>query len=330
MKRRQFLIALGAAMAPLGIARTGFAQAAGPRRIGWLKAGMKEQAPEEIKAFVDAMQSLGQHEGKSFAIEARFAEGDVSKLRPLADELVKSDVAVIVATSQPALDAAFAATKAIPIVGRMTMNPMINGMAKTLGHPETNVSGVYSLFEELVDRRLELLREAVPELKKVGVLVTVNYADSAFWLSKVDAALKKRNLERYVMNVHTEDDLDAAFADAAEHDVNGLITIRSPLIVAASERIADLSNSYLYRLPGVFDSREFVDSGGFMSFGPSIATEYRALASLVDKILKGAKPGELAIEQPQTFELVINMKTADLIGLDVPKAFRATADAVIE
>lgn len=330
MKRRHFLFALGAAMAPLGVACSAFAQAAGPRRIGWLKAGMKEQAPEEIKAFVDALRSLGEHEGKSFTIEARFAEGEISKLRPLADELVKSDVAVIVATSQPALDAAFAATKSIPIVGRMTMNPMINGMAKTLGHPEANVSGVYSLFEELVDRRLGLLREAVPDLKKVGVLITVDYADSAFWLSKVDGALKKRNLERYVMNVHTEDDIDAAFAGAAEHDVNGLIAIRSPLIVAASERIADLSNSYLYRLPGVFDSREFVDSGGFMSFGPSIATEFRALAGLVDKIFKGAKPGDLAIEQPQAFELVLNLKTAQLIGLEVPQAFRATADTVIE
>ena len=330
LKRRQFLFALGAAMAPLGIARHGFAQAAGPRRIGWLRAGKKDQAPEQTKAFIDALRTLGQNEGKSFVLEARFAEGDVSKLRPLADELVKSEVAVIVATSQPALDAAFAVTKSIPIVGRMTQNPMINGMAKTLGRPDTNVSGVYSLFEELVDRRLTLLKEAVPELKKVGVLVTVNYADSAFWLSKVDAGLKKRNLERYVMNVHTEDDLDAAFADAAEHDVNGLIAIRSPLIVAASERIVDLSNSYLYRMPGIFDSREFVDSGAFMSFGPNVTTEFRVLAGLVDKILKGAKPGDLAIEQPQAFELVLNMKTAQLIGLEVPQAFRATADAVIE
>jgi putative ABC transport system substrate-binding protein len=330
LKRRQFLFALGAAMAPLGTVRHGFAQATGPRRIGYLKAGMKKQAPEEIKAFVDALHSLGQHEGKSFTIEARFAEGDVSKLRPLADELVKSEVAAIVATSQPALDAAFAATKSIPLVGRMTMNPMINGMAKTLGHPDANVSGVYSLFEELVDHRLALLKQAVPDLHKVGVLVTVNYADSAFWLSKVDAGLKKRNLERYVMNVHTDDDLDAAFADAAEHEVNGLIAIRSPLIVASSERIADLSNSYLYRMPGIFDSREFVDSGAFMSFGPSIATEFRALAGLVDKILNGEKPGDLAIEQPQAFELVLNMKTAQLIGLEVPQAFRDTADSVIE
>jgi putative ABC transport system substrate-binding protein len=169
----------------------------------------------------------------------------------------------------------------------------------------------------------------VPDLHKVGVLVTVNRADSAFWLSKVDASLKKRDLERYVMNVRTEDDLDAAFADATEHDVNGLITIRSPLIVAASERIADLSNSYLYRPPGIFDSGEFVAFGAFMSFGSSIATEFGALAGLVDKILKGARPGDLAIEQPQAFELVLNIKTA----ADRPRGsagLRTTADTVFE
>jgi putative tryptophan/tyrosine transport system substrate-binding protein len=330
VKRRQFLIGLGAALAPVGTVRSAFAQGSPVRRIGWLKAGSKEQAPDEIKAFVDALQALGQQHGKSFAIEARFAEGDVRKLRPLADALAQSDVAVIVATSQAAVEAAFAATRSIPIVGRMTMNPMTNGMAKTLGHPEGNVAGLYSLFEELVDRRLELLSEAVPDLHKVGVLVTIDYADSAYWLSQVDASLKRRKLERYVMNVHAEADLDSAFADAAEAGANGLIAIRSPLIVASAERIADLSNSYLYRLPGIFDSREFVDSGCFMSFGPNDATEFRTLAGLVDKILKGAKPGDLAIEQPSTFELVINIKTAQLIGLEVSKAVRANADALIE
>jgi putative tryptophan/tyrosine transport system substrate-binding protein len=330
VKRRQFLLCLGATLAPLGIPRGAFAQSTPARRIGWLKAGSKEQAPGEIKAFVDALEALGQHEGKTFAIETRFAGGDVGKLGPLANELVQSDVAVIVATSQPALDAAFAATKSIPIVGRMTMNPMINGMAKTLDHPDANVAGIYSLFEELVDRRIQLLNEAVPDLHKVGVLVTVDYADSAYWLSKVDAALKKRNLERYVMNVHTEADLDATFADAAEAGVNGFIAIRSPLIVASAERIGDLSSSYLFRLPGIFDSREFVDSGSFMSFGPNAAGEFSTLAGLVDKILKGAKPGDLAIEQPAKFELVINIKTAQLIGLEVSQAVRTNADTVIE
>ncbi len=332
MKRRHFLLSfcfgLGAALAPLGTWREASAEGAQPRRIGWLQAGSK--VPEEIKVFIEALATFGQHEGKSFVIDARFAEGDAAKLRPFADELVQSDVAMIVATSQPALDAAFAATKTIPIVGRMTMNPMINGMAKTLGHPEGNVAGIYSLFEELVDRRIELLHEAVPDLQKVGVLVTVNYADSAFWLSKVDGALKKRNLERYVMNVHTEDELDSAFADAAEAGANGFIAIRSPLIVTAAERIGELSSSYLFRLPGIFDSREFVDAGCFMSFGPSVLTEFRVLASLVDKILKGAKAGDLAIEQPTAFEFVINIKTAQQIGLEVPQAVRATADAVIE
>ena len=330
VKRRQFLLCLGATLAPFAIPRGAFAQSTPVRRIGWLKAGAKEQAPEEIKAFVDALEALGQHDGKTFTIEARFAEGDVGKLRPLADELARSDVAVIVATSQAAVEAAFAATKSIPIVGRMTMNPMSNGMAKTLGHPEGNVAGLYSLFEELVDRRLELLSEAVPDLHKVGVLVTTNYADSAYWLSQVDASLKKRKLERYVMNVHTEADLDSAFADAAEAGANGLIALRSPLIVASAERIAELSNSYLYRLPGIFDSREFVDSGSFMSFGPNVAGEFRALAGLVDKILKGAKPGDLPIEQPDKFELVINMKAAQLIGLEVSQAVRTNADTVIE
>jgi len=130
--------------------------------------------------------------------------------------------------------------------------------------------------------------------------------------------------------VHTDDELDTAFAEASEREVKGFITIRSPLIMASSERIADLSNSYLYRLPGIFDSREYVDSGAFMSFGPTIAAEFGTLAALADKILRGAKPGDLEIEQPHTFELVLNMKTAQLIGLEVPQTLRTSADAVIE
>jgi putative ABC transport system substrate-binding protein len=330
VRRRQFLFGLGGALVPTVVSFDGLSQGAIPHRIGWLKTEAADHAPEDLKSFLTALHALGQREGKTFAIEARYANGNREALKGLADDLVQSGVAVIVATSQSALDAAYQSTHSVPIVARMTMNPMVNGIAASLGNPGGNVTGTFSVFEELVARRLELLQQAVPDLRKVGVLMTIDYADSDFWLTRTRVAVQQRGLELYIMNVHNEAEIDAAFDAASGHGANGLLVFRSPIITAAYQRIIALANSDRYRLPGIFDARDFADSGGFMSFGPSVESEFGALAGLVDRVLKGAKPGTLAIEPPDAFELVINLKTAQLIGRQVPKAVQATADLVIE
>jgi ABC-type uncharacterized transport system substrate-binding protein len=210
----------------------------------------------------------------------------------------------------------------------MTMNPMVHGVAQTLANPGGNVTGTFSLFEELVGKRLELLHQAVPDLRDVGVLMTVDYADSDYWLTKTREAARQRGLNIYIMNVHDDAEIESTFAAASKHGVNGLIVFRSPTITASYRRIIALGDRY--RLPGIFDTRNFADSGGFMSFGPSLFAEFRALAALVDRILKGEKPSALPIAHPDMFEFVINLKAAKLIGRQVPPAVRARADFVIE
>jgi len=330
LRRRQFLFGLGVTLVPAVAGSDSFSQSAAPYRIGWLKTEAADHAPGELKSFVDALRALGYRDSgsKAFAIEARYADGNIGALKGLAADLAQSGVAVIVATSQAALDAAYSATRSVPIVARMTMNPMVSGVAATLGNPGGNVTGTFSLFEELVARRLELLQQAVPDLRKVGVLLTIDYADSDFWLTKTREAIQQRGLGIYILNVHDDAEIDTAFAAASAQGANGLLIFRSPIITASYQRIIALSNSR--RLPGIFDTRNFPDAGGFMSFGPSVDSEFRSLAALVDRILKGEKPGALAIEHPDAFELVINLKTAQLIGREVPPAVRALADVVIE
>jgi putative ABC transport system substrate-binding protein len=328
MRRRQFIDGLGAVIVLAGIPKHGFSQDANPRKIGWLEVQAEGHAPERLRSFISGLRSLGQMQGKTFEIEARHANGDRSLLQPLADSLVRAGVAVIVATSQSALDAAYRVTQTVPIVARMTDNPMATGMAKSLGSPDGNVTGMYSVFEELVSRRLELLKEALPNLHKIGLLLTVDHVDTAYWLSVAREAAAKAKLDVYVMNVHEEADLEMVFAQASEHEANGLMAFRSPAVAIFDQRIVELSNRY--RLPGIFDSREYVDIGAFMSFGPNVEYEFQGLASLVDQILKGEKPGALPIEQAALFEIVINLKTAQALGVDVPSAVRDNADLLIQ
>ena len=330
MKRREFITLLGGtALGSLATsAAPAWAQVAKPPKIGWLKIQDKNHTPGQLKAFLDGLRALGQIEGQSFEIEARFADGNRARLPKLAEELVQAGVSVILATSQPSIEAAWRVTQSIPIVGRMNDDPVLTGFAKSLARPGGNFTGVYSLLEAMTGKRLELLRQTVPSLRRVGALLTLAHGDTRRWLVETEKAAQQLALEIQVMDVHAANDLAGVFAHAAAQGINGLLSFRNPIIVTNYQRVVELCNQY--RLPGIFDAREFVDVGGFMSYGPNLDDIYRLLASHVDQILKGAKPGAIPIEQPTKFELVINLKTAKALGITVPPTLLTSADEVIE
>jgi putative tryptophan/tyrosine transport system substrate-binding protein len=330
MRRREFITLLG------GTAAGGLATSAAPAwaqvprlpKIGWLKIQDKNHTPGQLKAFLDGLRALGQIEGQSFEIEARFADGNRARLPKLAEGLVQAGVSVILATSQPSIEAGWRVTQSVPIVGRMNDDPVLTGFAKSLARPGGNFTGVYSLLEAMTGKRLELLRQAVPSLRRVGALLTLDHGDTRRWLVETEKAAQQLALEIQVMDVRAANDLGGVFAQAAAHGINGLLSFRNPIIVTNYQRVVELCSQY--RLPGIFDAREFVDVGGFMSYGPNLDDIYRLLASHVDQILKGAKPGAIPIEQPTKFELVINLKTAKALSITVPPSLLTSADGVIE
>lgn len=339
MRRREFVSVLGGAAAastwPLG-ATGAFAlhtvqlraQPSSPKKIGWLKIQDRDHTPGQLREFLAGLQALGHREGASFVMEYRFADGDASRLNSLARELVQAGSDLILATSQPATDAARRATLSLPIVGRMTDDPVLAGAAISLSRPDGNVTGVYSLLEEMSGKRLALLKQAVPGLRKVGALLTLNRGATAHWLAESQKAARELGLDIHPMDVRSVDQLDALFAKATEEKVNGLLAFRNPTVVTYDRRVIELSNRY--RMPGIFDAREFVDAGAFMSYGPNLEAIFRRLAGYADHVLRGTRPGELPIEQPTEFELVVNLRTAKAMDIKVPDSVLVIANQLID
>jgi putative ABC transport system substrate-binding protein len=280
MIARRFLIKLSVASGLISaFARPGAAQAR-QHTIGWLKIQDKSHAPRWLSAFLETLRALGHLEGRSFVLESRFADGDARRLTQLAEELVCADADIIIATSQPAVDASRRVTQVIPIIGRMTDDPVKAGIAHSLARPGGNVTGVYSLLEEMSGKRLALLQEAVPSLRRVGALLTLSRGATAQWLAVAENVAQQLNLAIHVMDVNSANDLEAAFATAAEQGVNGILAFRSPTVVTFGRRIIELCNRH--RMPSIFDDRDFAESGGFMSYGPDLEAVFRRLASHAD------------------------------------------------
>jgi putative ABC transport system substrate-binding protein len=235
-----------------------------------------------------------------------------------------------VATSQPSIDAAARVTKSVPVIGRMVDDPTTSGLAQTLARPGGNVTGVYALTEELNPKRLSLLKEAVPSMRKVGVLLRRDFPNvkevEDDW-GVAEKAARALDVDLLALDAHTADDLRAAFARATEDRVDGIMTFRNPTVVTYLELIDRLCLKG--RLPAVFDAREYVEAGGLMSYGPSIEAIYRQLAGYADRLLRGASPGELPVEEPTTFEMVINQRTAKAIGVVVPPTLLMQVDEII-
>ena len=294
-------------------------------RIGVLFIGGRNQP--HLEAFKQGLRERGYTEGKNIVLEYRYAEGKEDRLPELAAELVYLKVDVIVVTADVSAQAAQQATKTIPIVVT-TGNPVTWGLADSLAKPGGNVTGLSVLLAGLSGKRVEILRETFPKLTRLATLwnPTVRVATPVF--KETSAAAQALSLQLHSFEVQTPQDIEKAFVEMPKVRQNALLVILSPLVTLHSKRIVELALKQ--NLPGMYPTRQFAEEGGLMAYGPLIGDLYRRAATYVDKILKGAKPADLPVEQPTKFEFVINLKAAKQIGLTIPQSVLYRADKVFK
>ena len=294
-------------------------------RIGVLFIGSKNQP--HLEAFKQGLRERGYTEGKNILFEYRYAEDNNDRLPQLAAELVSDKVDVIVTTASVSAIAARRVTKTIPIV--MTSgNPLESGLATSLAKPGGNVTGLTVLSVDLSGKRVELLTETFPKTTRIAALQSPQDFEAGAGYKETQEAAKAFSLRLHPVEVQSANDFEPAFAQMNKAGETALLVILSPMITFNSRRIVELALKY--RLPGMYPTKQFAEEGGLMSYGPLIGDLYRRAATYVDKILKGANPGELPVEQPTKFELVINLKTAKQIGVTIPANVLARADRVIK
>jgi putative ABC transport system substrate-binding protein len=282
-----------------------------------------------MEAFRQGLRDLGYVEGQNLIIEWRWAEGREERLPDLAAELVRLQVEVIVVGGVTAIRAVQHATSTIPIVMAANYDPVGEGFIASLARPGGNITGLSWLGAELPGKRLELLKETLPQSTRIAVLGNPANAAHDSWLHSLSAAARALGLHLHVVELHRADELDSAFAAITSAGADALIVLSDPaLIDGLYGRIVDLAAKS--RLPAMYDWRAYVDAGGLMSYGPSMPDMQRRAASYVDKILQGAKPADLPIEQPTTFNLVINLKVAKALGLAIPPTILFQADEVLQ
>ena len=326
MKRRQFIASSGAAMAWPLTARA--PHAAKIPRIGLL--GVKSpNSPHLLDGFLERMRELGYEEGKNVLIEYRGSNGRADRLAGLAAELVRLDVDLIFSNSQ-GLAAAYQATSTIPIVSPVILDPVGDGYAVSLARPGRNVTGLTTIGSGLVAKRLELLKEMIPGTSRVFALRQVGLGEltTSKLTNETNDAARSIGVRVKILDVRNPEEIDAAFVTISSEHADALIVLPGTLLYNERKRLGDLAAKH--RLPAISTNREFVEVGGLMAYGPNVPDLFRRAADYVDKILKGAKAGELPIEQPTKYELVINMKTSNTLGLTIPPTLLARADEVIE
>jgi putative ABC transport system substrate-binding protein len=279
-----------------------------------------------FEAFRDGLEALGYVEGRNVVIERRSAEGDPQRLPQLAADLVRLRVDVIVTATTAATQAAQRATTTIPIVFALADEPVELGVIASVAKPGGNITGLTGLIAEITAKRLELLKEVSPRVTRVAVLWGP-YPFSAAVLREVESASRTLGLTLHEIEVQQPIELDSAFARMTAWRAQALLVLPHPMFLAQRTRLAELAVKH--RLPSAYHLKEFVGVGGLMSYGPDVADMSRRAAGYVDKILRGAKPGELPVEQPTRFELVINLKTAKALALKVPQSLLQQADKVI-
>jgi ABC-type uncharacterized transport system substrate-binding protein len=301
----------------------------GPRvaRIGVLALSTAPSTPN-AEAFRQGLRELGYVEGQNIAIEYRYAAGRADRLPALAGELVRLKVDVIVIQSTVAALAAKHATQTIPIVMANAGDPVKAGVIGSLASPGGNVTGMTMIQAELSGKRLQLLKEAVPNIVVVAVIWNPTDPPAADFLRETEAAARSLGLKLHAIEARSPPELDTALKAVADVRPSAFFTLPGGMFQDNVRRIIDFAARH--RLPGVFPNRDFVAAGGLRSYATSLAENWRRAATYVDKILKGAKPADLPVEQPTTFELVINLKTAKALGLTIPPAVLARADEVIK
>jgi len=296
-------------------------------RIGYLGTGSRSGIFAVVEAFQQGLRDLGYIEGQNVVIEYRYAEGMADRVPNLAAELVQRKIDVILVTGTPATQAAKNATKTIPIVMINVTDPVGTGLVASLAHPGGNVTGLSNLYEDVGGKQLELLKEAFPKISRVAVLWDSANPGNALSLGKMKVAAETLRITLQPLEIHGPDDLELALSAIKKEHISALSALRNAVTNNYRPRIVDFAAKS--RLPAMYPDREFVEVGGLMSYGPNFADLFRRAATYVDKILKGAKPADIPVEQPTKFELVINLKTAKALNLTIPQSVLYRADKVI-
>jgi putative ABC transport system substrate-binding protein len=296
-------------------------------KIGWLGA-LPAASDSGREFFGRELRALGYVEGKNIAFEYRYADNKLDRLPALADELVQVKVDVLLTPAGPPSIAAKNATRTIPIVFLNVSDPVASGLVDSLARPGGNITGFTDINTVLAGKRLELLKETIPKLSRVAVLWNPQDLGSAQQWKESQLPARELGLQLHSMEVSSTDKYERAFKEATTASAAALVVAGSPLALSNQKRIADLAAKN--RLAAIGGRGDFVASGGLMSYGPDRAEPYRRVASMVDKILKGTKPGDIPVEQPTKFELVINLKTAKALGLTIPPVVMMRAEKVIK
>ena len=318
MKRRAFVAGLGACVRSWP--RVARAQISRQIRVGWLSTGRHPF----IDAFRQGLRDLGYVEGRNLVIEERYAEGKNERLPELARDLIRANVDVVVTSGGPATRAAARAAPTLPVVG-FAGDLVAAGLVRSLAHPGGNVTGFNTLSPDLAVKWIEFFKAAVPKLARVAVLFDTAPGRQR---QQVEATARQLGLQLVTLEARDGDEVDRAFARAAREHCDGIVVLASPMFAALKQEIVALAERH--RIAAMYEHRDFVEAGGLMSYGPDLRDVFRRAAIYVDRIVKGARPGDLPVEQPTKFELVINSRTAKALGLTVPQLVLLRADEVLQ
>ena len=328
MDRRAFVSAVTGALLTLPLAIE--AQQAGKvPRIGYLVQNSAESSKRTLAAFREGLRERGWVEGQNIVIEVRYADGEIDRVPALVTELIRLKVDIIVTTSSGTTWAAKNATQSIPIVMAASANALGEGLVTSLAHPGGNITGmIFFAGPEIAGKQLQLLKEVAPAASRVAVLTNPTNRSHAAFARVVKVAARSLGAQVQVLEAPNPDQLDSAFAAMTKEHAAALLVLTDSMFVGQRQRVADLAAKS--RVPALYSQREFVDAGGLVSYGPSLWDMFRRAATHVDKVLRGAKPGDTPVEQPTKFELVINLKTARALGLTTPQSLLLRADEVIQ
>jgi putative ABC transport system substrate-binding protein len=304
-------------------------QAAKVYRVGHLSGSGEAASKAFVDAFREGMRTEGYVEGRNLVLEGLYAEGKVERLPSLAQELVSRNPDVLLVSTTPASLAAKATTRSIPIVMVLVADPVGAGIVPSLAHPGANITGITNIVAELAGKRLELLKEILPAATRIAVLINPNSQNAPLQMRSAEAAALRLGIElRPVLEVRSPADLEKAFEAAVQARADAAIRMIDPLVFMLRKQTVALAVKH--RVPVIYPSREDVEAGGLVAYGTNISEQYRQAASFVGKILRGAKPAELPVEQPTKFDLIINLKTAHTLGLAIPPSILLRADQIVE
>ncbi len=326
MRRRDFITLIGGAAAAWP--RAARAQQAGMPVIGLLSSLSRAETAHLLAAFRRGLGETGYVDGRNVAIDYRFADGQYDRLPALAGEMARRPVSLILAAGPPAALAAKVATTTIPIVFIVGFDPVGAGLVASINRPGGNATGVALILGPVGQKRLELVRDLLPKAAVVAMLANPLSPDAAPEIREVQAAAQAYGVQLRMLTASTSDEIEAAFASLADERPDALLVGGDPFYMAHREEIVRLAARS--GLPAVYPFREFADAGGLISYGSNLANSYRQAGIYAGRILSGAKPGDLPVMQPTTFELIINLKTAKAVGFDIPPALHARSDEVIE